>query len=69
MNKQPQAVIFDMDGVVVDSEPWWLVAMDACFSEAGVHLSAEEFRATTGLRLDQVISYWYDRRNFTGKDP
>lgn len=57
-----------MDGVIVDSEPWWLVAMDARFSAAGVNLSPEDFRATTGLRLDQVIEYWYARRDFGDKN-
>ncbi len=64
MKTKPEAVIFDMDGVIVDSEPWWLVAMDKHFGLAGVDLSAEDYRATTGLRLDQVIEYWYSRRDF-----
>ncbi len=69
MDIKPQAVVFDMDGVVVDSEPWWLVAMDACFVEAGVQLTPADFGATTGLRLDQVIQYWYEHQDFGTKDP
>ncbi len=66
MTDKPQAVIFDMDGVIVDSEPWWLVAMDAVFNKAGVDLEPEDFRATTGLRLDEVVAYWYTQRDFSG---
>ncbi len=69
MNTKPEAIIFDMDGVLVDSEPYWLVAMDKLFRKYGVSLLPEEFQQTTGLRLDQVIDYWFDLKVFRGTNP
>ncbi len=69
MERRPQAIIFDMDGVIVDSEPWWLVAMNQAFAQAGVQLEPDDFRQTTGLRLDEVIDYWYSRKKFKGTTP
>jgi len=52
------AVIFDMDGVLIDSEPLWKIAMEKVFSELGCALSKKDFQKTVGLRIDEVISYW-----------
>jgi sugar-phosphatase len=54
-----EAVIFDMDGVLIDSEPLWKIAMEAVFKEVGCPLTKKDFQKTVGLRLDEVISYWY----------
>lgn len=54
-----EAVIFDMDGVLVDSEPIWKVAMEEAFHSVGCKLTREDFQKTVGLRIDEVISYWY----------
>ena len=56
---QFEAVIFDMDGVLVDSEPIWKVAMEESFHSVGCKLTREDFQKTVGLRIDEVISYWY----------
>jgi HAD superfamily hydrolase (TIGR01509 family) len=56
---QFEAVIFDMDGVLVDSEPIWKVAMEEAFHSVGCKLTREDFQKTVGLRIDEVISYWY----------
>ena len=57
--KQFKAVIFDMDGVLIDSEPMWKIAMEEVFQEVGCNLTKKDFEKTVGLRLDEVISYWY----------
>ncbi len=54
------AVIFDMDGVLTDSEPIWKIAMEEVFSSVGCSLTRKDFQKTVGLRLDEVVSYWYD---------
>jgi mannitol-1-/sugar-/sorbitol-6-/2-deoxyglucose-6-phosphatase len=54
-----EAVIFDMDGVLIDSEPIWKVAMEQAFHSVGCKLTREDFQKTVGLRIDEVISYWY----------
>jgi sugar-phosphatase len=49
------AVIFDMDGVLVDSEPLWRRAEVAVFGAAGVTLTEDDCKVTMGLRLDEVV--------------
>ncbi len=52
-------VIYDMDGVLTDSEPLWKIAMEDVFKSLGCPLTKEDFQRTVGLRIDEVISYWY----------
>lgn len=52
-------VIYDMDGVLTDSEPLWKIAMEDVFRSVGCSLTKEDFQRTVGLRIDEVISYWY----------
>ena len=56
-----QAVIFDMDGLLVDSEPLWREAEVDVFGAIGVPLTQEMCRQTTGLRYDEVVRYWHAR--------
>ena len=53
------AVIFDMDGVLTDSEPIWKIAMEEVFGEVRCNLNRQDFQKTVGLRLDEVVAYWY----------
>ncbi|MBU3659909.1 MAG: hexitol phosphatase HxpB [Flavobacteriales bacterium] len=53
-----ESVIFDMDGVLIDSEPLWKIAMEAVFSELGSTLQKSDFQKTVGLRIDEVIHFW-----------
>lgn len=53
------AVIFDMDGVLIDSEPLWKIAMEDVFMSVGCNLTRKDFQKTVGLRIDEVISYWF----------
>ena len=64
MNEQLQisdfeAVIFDMDGVLIDSEPVWKIAMGEVFHAVGCPLTVKDFQHTVGLRIDEVIAFWY----------
>jgi sugar-phosphatase len=58
------AIIFDMDGVLVDSEPLWKIAMEEVFSGLGSKLNKEDFQKTVGLRIDEVIHYWNVTENW-----
>ena len=65
------AVIFDMDGVLIDSEPLWKIAMQEVFDEVGCSLTKTDFQKTVGLRIDEVIQYWYTVQpweNYTAKE-
>lgn len=53
-----EAVIFDMDGLLIDSEPLWDVSMLEVFSNLGVDMSAELAAKTRGLRTKEVVNYW-----------
>jgi len=56
-----RAAIFDMDGVLIDSEPLWRRAEKEVFGSVGVVLTKEMCLKTMGLRLDEVVAYWYRR--------
>ena len=51
-------VIFDMDGLLIDSEPLWTEAATEVFAYYGKKLTAAEFAATTGLRTSEFVSWW-----------
>ncbi|MBL8149267.1 MAG: hexitol phosphatase HxpB [Blastocatellia bacterium] len=57
-----KAIIFDMDGLLIDSEPLWHEAEMFAFPQAGIELTRENCLETTGLRVDAVVDYWYQRR-------
>lgn len=55
------AVIFDMDGVLIDSEPLWQKAEIELFGAIGVPLTPELCMTTMGLRIDEVVAHWRSR--------
>jgi sugar-phosphatase len=63
---QFNAVIYDMDGVLTDSEPIWKVAMEEAFHFVGCPLTRQDFQKTVGLRIDEVVNYWFHMRPWTG---
>ena len=62
-------VIFDMDGVLIDSEPLWKIAMEEVFKSVGCSLTRKDFQKTVGLRLDEVIHYWYEHTGWENATP
>ena len=54
-----EAVIFDMDGLLIDSEPLWQEAEIEVLNKVGVPLTVEMTKQTMGLRTDEVINYWH----------
>ncbi|MBW8685181.1 hexitol phosphatase HxpB [Chitinophaga rhizophila] len=61
-------VIFDMDGLLIDSEPLWGEAMTEVFATVGVALTPELASHTTGLRTAEVVDYWQNYFKWEGKD-
>lgn len=53
------AVIFDMDGLLIDSEPFWEDAGKETLEEFGVKMSTPEYNTTTGLRTREWIDWWF----------
>lgn len=56
-----KAVIFDMDGLLIDSEPLWCETEIEVFNKVGVAITPEKYRETIGLRVDEIVEYWYSR--------
>lgn len=56
MNKS--AVIFDIDGLLINSEPLWNKAATEIFRQYGILLSEAQYAITTGLRSKEFVAYW-----------
>lgn len=63
-----QAAIFDMDGLLIDSEPLWQEAEKKIFSGVGIELTTAMCEQTMGLRIDEVVQHWYEFRPWKNKD-
>ncbi len=61
LNTPLEAVIFDMDGVLIDSEPLWRVAETRALNAIGVPMREEDGLLTMGLRTDEVVEFWFAR--------
>lgn len=55
-----EAAIFDMDGTLIDSEPFWKKAEKEIFSALGVPYTAALAEKTHALPARDVTLYWYD---------
>ncbi len=51
--------IFDMDGLLIDSEPLWYEAALESMARFGVHMNQEEYNQTTGLRTKEFLHHWF----------
>lgn len=56
-----QAVIFDMDGVLIDSEPMWQQAELEVFSSLGVTICPQRQQQTVGMTTKAVTAHWYQQ--------
>ena len=66
--KVPQALIFDMDGVLVDSEPLHKRAKQMAFQEAGIHFPEQTYdsykgRPDTTMFHEVLAGRWTTLRN------
>jgi len=61
INLKQKAVIFDMDGVLVDSEPLWQKAEFEIFSSLGVHVTEELTLKTKTMTTKEVTEFWRSR--------
>jgi HAD superfamily hydrolase (TIGR01509 family) len=56
---QIDTVIFDMDGLLIDSEPLWLEAGTEVMANYGKKLTAAQYETTIGLRTKEWIEHWF----------
>ena len=61
------AVIYDMDGLIIDSEPFWRLAEMKVFAKVGLLLTEKDCMETTGFRFDEVVEHWYHKQPWAGK--
>lgn len=58
--RQIHAAIFDMDGLLIDSEPLWDQAELEVIKSLGVDINRrDELPDTLGLRIDLVVDLWF----------
>jgi sugar-phosphatase len=62
-----KAVIFDFDGIIIESEPLWVEAEIRVFKTVGITLTPDLCRQTTGLNTQDTLQYWYNIFHWTGK--
>ncbi len=63
------AVIFDMDGVLIESESLWCQAEREASDALGLGFSDTDFAATRGKRIREVTQLWFDARPWDGPEP
>ncbi|BFO67538.1 hexitol phosphatase HxpB [Chryseobacterium sp. KCF3-3] len=56
-----KAVIFDMDGVLIDSEQFWTQAELDVFSSYGVQVTDDLAAQTKYMTTQEVTEFWYER--------
>jgi mannitol-1-/sugar-/sorbitol-6-/2-deoxyglucose-6-phosphatase len=59
------AAIFDVDGLLIDSEPLWHRTEAEVLAAFGIELTHEMCVETTGLRVDEAVAHWLAR---TGRE-
>jgi HAD superfamily hydrolase (TIGR01509 family) len=57
-----RAVIFDMDGVLLNSEPYYYKYLNSRFEKLGLHVTDEEYNGFVGLPSRKVWSYLENTR-------
>lgn len=59
-------VLFDMDGLLLDTENLWGESMMRVAHKHGIPITKERFKETTGLRIYEVTDYWLVRYPWQG---
>ncbi len=62
---QLNTVIFDMDGLLIDSEPLWYEAAVEVFKKFDIDLNPQQYATTTGLRTKEFIEWWFQQFNIS----
>lgn len=58
-------VIFDMDGLLIDSEPLWQEAGNETLKRFNISLTATQYHISTGLRSSEWIEHWFRHFNIS----
>jgi sugar-phosphatase len=60
-------VIFDFDGLIIDTNSLWTEAEQVCFSKVGVSVTPEKQRLTASMTTRQVARYWHSCQPWGGR--
>lgn len=63
-----KAIIFDMDGVLIDSESLWEQAEKEVFTSLGVKVSDANCALTKSMTTSEVTRFWYERYPWGNSD-
>jgi len=64
MNNLPKGIIFDMDGVLIDSEPFIIKAASQMFAELGLKVQPQDFHPFTGTGENRFLGGVAEKYNF-----
>lgn len=59
-------IIFDMDGVLINSEPFWTKSEKEVFSSIGVKLNDKDCEKTRNMTTDAVTRFWFEQQPWDG---
>ncbi|NDC40850.1 MAG: hexitol phosphatase HxpB [Chitinophagia bacterium] len=62
-------VIFDMDGLLLDTEPLWGLSMLRAAARHNIPITEARFKDTTGLRIYEVLDHWAIHFPWHGSSP
>jgi sugar-phosphatase len=60
------ATLFDMDGLLIDSEVLWHKAEVEILGDLGVPIFESSTRSTKGMFIDSVVAHWYALSPWSG---
>lgn len=63
------SAIFDMDGLLTESESRWRIAEREAVARLGLPLADADFDATMGVRMRQVAEIWFAAHPWVGPTP
>src|SRR6187402_1987976 len=61
-------VLYDMDGLLLDTEPLWGESMLRVAGKHNIPITAKLFKDTTGLRIYEVTDHWALHFPWEGKN-
>ncbi len=62
-------VLYDMDGLLLDTEPLWGESMLKIAHKHNIPITRDRFKETTGLRIYEVLEHWALHYPWHGSSP